>query len=169
MRNPRIFMLSLAFCLAISACDDRSAQDAFEREANQAATGISRTDATGRVIQSDPDDWRIAPFFQGFLEIQAVPYPNPSTGGRFTMELWITGVDAVQGLEIYTPHSTQPGTLLFVYEEPTVPLQTGVLTVEIEPSSLSPLRDYATARGLHRILVFDRNGNLITYGDLQVD
>ena len=40
--------------------------------------------------------------FQGFAEIIQPPYPNPSAGQRLTLEILVTGLESIFGLEIYT-------------------------------------------------------------------
>lgn len=162
----KIILLSILVC-ALAGCDRNSAQEEFEREAFAAPNNFTRTDASGNILQNDPDDWRIAPLFQGFVEINAPAYPNPSIGQRFTIELLITGLEAVSGLEIYT--RDQVGRPFILYNDNRRPLPPGLLDIYLEPAWLTPSRVYSEAIGLHRIFIYDGNGNMITYGDLKVE
>ncbi len=163
----RIPLLLLVALLAVTSCKRNSAQEQFEREAFRAPENFTRTDASGNILANDPDDWRIGPLFQGLVEINAPAYPNPSTGLRFTIELLITGFEAVSGLEIYTRDPF--GRPLLIYTDNRRPLPPGIIDIIIEPTWLVQSRVYSEAIGLHRVFFYDAMGNMITYGDLKVE
>ncbi len=165
MRTRTLFWIP--FVLILAACSRNSAQDKFESDARKAPTGITRTDASGRILSNDPDDWRIGPMFQGFVDISVPAYPNPSQNQRITIDLIISGLESVNGIEVYT--RTALGEPLFLYEIPDRPIPIGVSQIFFDPISLSPFRTYDNAIGIHRIYIYDRNGNLISYGDVEIE
>lgn len=160
------FIASFLIILSIS-CQRNSAQEEFERRAFTTPENFTKTDNNGNILVNDPDDWEIGPLFQGLVEINAVPYANPSIGLRFDFELLVTGLEAVSGLEIYA--RDQFGRPFIIYNDNRRPLPPGLVDIFIEPSWLSPSRIYSEAVGLNRIFIYDGRGNLITYGDLKVE
>lgn len=167
MKRAIPYLVVTIFAVLVLSCDRNSAQDEFERLAFSTPQNFTRSDNNGNIISNDPDDWRIGPLFEGLVEVNAVPYPNPSIGLRFNIELLITGLEAVSGLEVYT--RDQFGRPFIIYNDNRRPLPPGLLDFFIEPSWLTPSRIYSEAIGLHRIFIYDGNGNLITYGDLKVE
>ncbi|KPQ00518.1 MAG: lipoprotein of unknown function DUF3359 [Bacteroidetes bacterium HLUCCA01] len=163
----RFACLIVLTVIVSGGCTSNSDQEEFERQAFITPANITRTTAGGEVQQNDPDDWRIAPMFQGFAEIIQPPYPNPSAGQRFTLEILVTGLESIFGLEIYT--RTTFGRPVLIYTDSRRPLPPGLTDVLIEPAWLSASGTYSGAIGLHRIFIYDASGNMITYGDLQVD
>ncbi len=165
MRNRTLLWGCIVLLMA--ACTRNSAQDKFESDARRAPSGITRTDASGRILSNDPDDWRIGPMFQGFVDISVPAYPNPSRNQRITIDLIISGLESVNGIEVYT--RTAVGEPLFLYEIPDRPIPIGLSQIFFDPISLSPFRTYDDAIGIHRIYIYDRNGNLISYGDVEIE
>lgn len=160
-------VLFILVMVLLSSCKQDAGQEEFERQAFTTPSGFTQTNSNGQIINNDPDDWRIGPLFQGLIEVNAVPYANPSVGLQFRFELLVTGLEAVSGLEIY---SRDPfGRPFLVYNDNRRPLPPGLIDLAIEPSWLTPSRIYSEAIGLNRIFVYDANGNLITYGDLKVE
>ena len=160
-----IFVLFLV--IASIGCQDNSSQEEFERRAFSTPENFTKTDANGNILINDPDDWEIGPLFQGLVEINAVPYANPSIGLRFNLEILVTGLEAVSGLEIYARDPF--GRPFIIYNDNRRPLPHGLVDIFIEPSWLAPSRVYSEAIGLNRIFIYDDRGSLITYGDLKVE
>ena len=165
MSPSRVVPVLLLLALR-AGCSRDSDQENFERQAFSTPENITRTSATGEVLQNDPDDWRIAPMFQGFVDIIQPPFPNPSSGQRFTLEILITGLESIFGLEVYTRNSF--GRPVMIFSDSRRPLPPGILDINIEPAWLSTSGSYSGAIGLHRIFIYDGSGNMITYGDLEV-
>jgi hypothetical protein len=161
------FLLMMpVFLLSCSGSDD---QREFERQALSTPSGFTETDASGAVTGTvDPDDWRIAPFFQGLVEIQPA-FPNPvQTTENVTIEITITGVEAVRGLDVVAWF--EGGHVRSVYQDPSNPLNFGLKSVRFSALELSRFgTDGDEARGLRRVLIFDGNDNLISYGDIKVE
>jgi hypothetical protein len=160
-----IFLLT-ALLFSCSGSDD---QREFERQAMQQPSGFTHTDASGAVTGSvDRDDWRIAPFFQGLVEIEPA-YPNPVlTTEQIRLEITVTGIESVRGLQISA--ILDGGYYQPIYTDHTSPLNPGLKVVQFSPLDLSRFDDDSDgARGLKRILIFDGNNNLISYGDIMVE
>lgn len=166
-RFLKTIILPALVVLVLLGCKRDASQDSFEREAFRTPENFTRTDSNGKILQNDPDDWRIAPMFQGIVDIMNPAYPNPSTGARFTIELMVSGFDAINGLEVYARDLR--GLPYIIYQDTRRPLPPGIIDLFIEPSWLAASRVYSEAIGLNRIFIYDAMGNLITYGDLQVD
>jgi hypothetical protein len=166
MAFQRLLLLSL-ITLFVLSCDRDSDQEQFEREAFAQPNNFTQTNANAEIIRLDPDDWRIGPMFQGLVEMNAPAYPNPSSGTRFTVELLVTGLESVFGLEIYTRDDF--GRPYLIYTDNRRPLPPGIVDIYLEPVWFSPNRLYSTAIGLRRVFIYDGNGNLITYGDLKIE
>ncbi len=142
------------------------AQRKFEQEAFRFPSGFTRTSESGDIIEIDPDDWRVSPLYEAFVEVTPA-YPNPTTGQNVNIELLITGLGAVNGLEIY--FFDDRDNLRLLYFDERIPLPTGFTSLSINPIEFSESGTIAGALGLHRILIYDRRGNIITYGDIKVE
>lgn len=166
-----LFLLSLTGLLfaTISCSSTDDAQREFEREAFRTPSGFTQTDGSGNIISTDPDDWRVGPLFAGFVEVDQPAYPNPSTGQLVTIELLITGLGAVNGLDVLTLDDRNFFKRLFFDERR--PLPPGFTQIVINPVQFAPGSSgtISGAQGLHRVFIFDGRENLITYGDIRVD
>ncbi len=142
-------------------CDSRQQED-FLSAAFRPPEGFTRTDENGQVLSEDPDDWRVAPAFRGYLRFDPA-YPNPFSGGevrlpfqvfsslRGTLSVWAEDVEGRMRLLDEHPSLAQPGTYVFVFD----------------PTVLSPDRDLTRLQGLHRLYVY-RGNDLVSYGDLMI-
>jgi hypothetical protein len=163
--SPKFLLVTML--VVTTHCTSQSAQDSFEAQARKMPSGITRTDAVGRIISIDPDDWRIGPMFGGYVEVSVPAYPNPSRGERITIDILVSGLESVNRLQVYT--RTPTGSPLFLYEINDSPLPTGLNQIYLDPAAFAQTRSYQDAIGLHRVFVYDQNANLITYGDIQID
>lgn len=149
------------------ACTSNDAQDEFEREAYQAASGYTQTDAQGQVLELDEDDWRISPLYQGLVNINP-PFPNPANvGSPINFEITILGIQSVPGLDVQIRYPNNQWNNL--YRSFDNPLPTGATAFQIDPIQLGEFGTVESARGLHRIYFFDFNQRLISYGDILVE
>lgn len=165
-----LFIASASLSLSVQSCSSTDdAQREFEREAFRTPAGITQTDGSGNIISSDPDDWRVGPLFAGFVEVQQPAYPNPTTGQIVTIELLITGLGAVNGLDVLTLDDRNFFRRLFFDERR--PLPVGFTQIIINPVQFAPggSGTISGARGLHRVFIFDGRDNLISYGDIRVE
>ena len=159
--------LGFAVLLATNGCSSADdAQRKFENEAFRAPSGFTRTSSSGEVISVDPDDWRVSPLYAGFVEVSPA-FPNPTIGDNVTIELLITGLGAVNGLEVFS--LDEQNQLKPLFYDDRIPLPVGFSQILINPVRFGPSGTIAGARGLHRVFVFDGRENLITYGDIMVE
>jgi hypothetical protein len=161
----KFFLVFLITLSLIAGCGQSDDQRKFEQQALQPANGFTRTAPDGTVIENDPDDWRVAPFFQGLVEISPA-YPNPVlTNNQVTIEFFVTGIESVMGLEVFVRYDD--GSFRLIYDNDTAPFQTGLTLVQINPLELG--KNSPGELGLYRVIFFDRNENIITYGDIMVE
>lgn len=154
-------------------CSRSEDQVEFEREAFRTPENFTETTPSGEIVSRDENDWQIGPMFQGFVEVEVPPFPNPTRGENLRIELLITGVGTVNGLravgyyEMFDQRSYR-----VMYQHDRSPLNFGHLTFTINPADFDGNRSYNAARqvndGLHRLFIYDNRDNLITYGDIKL-
>ncbi|MDI6400667.1 hypothetical protein QLX67_01580 [Balneolaceae bacterium ANBcel3] len=173
---------ALLILLVVGGCDKSRDQVDFERNAYQIPDSFTETDAGGRVLRQDDRQWNIAPMFQGLVEIWNPAYPNPTSGGQtVTIELEIRGIDMVHGLypftlnmdklERYPLYNAGDPDGITYYRNT---LESGIIFLDIDPYILASIYGSYTAaqsenEGIHRIFLYDRHGNMITYGDIKLE
>jgi len=156
------------FIFFVSGCSQSDDQRKFEQEAFQLPEGITQTNGRGQVVNDnvDPDDWRVAPFFQGVVQVDPA-YPNPVlTNDRVTLDIHITGLDAVSGIQIHALHNINQLSPT-IYSDNRSPIPPGLLSISINPLNIPQTPE--NPQGRYRIIVFDRNYNVITYGDIEIE
>ena len=157
-----LFLFSIAI---LTGCNRSSDQRQFEQEAFSTPEGITETDDSGNVINRDPDDWRISPFFQGVIEVDPA-YPNPVlTNQLVRINYIITGVESVSGLRVFVFY--QSGNIRLIDEDIRNPLPPGIGITTLEPNLISEFPE--NPQGLYRIVITDVNENVITYGDIRIN
>ncbi|SHK97593.1 hypothetical protein SAMN04488087_2445 [Rhodothermus profundi] len=151
----------LLLLLILTGCDTRQQED-FLSAALRPPEGFTRTDENGQVLSVDPDDWRVAPAYRGYLRFDPA-YPNPFSGGEVRLpfyvfsslsgglSLWANDVEGRPRLLDEHPSLTQPGAYVFTFD----------------PAVLTPDRNLARLEGLHRLYVY-RGTDLVSYGDLMI-
>ena len=152
-----LLLAALGAGAALAGCDQAELQDRFEQDARRLPGGYTATNAGGEVLTPDADDWRTAPAYAGRAAVRPV-YPNPSGDGLpFTLDVSILTFDG------------PPGVVVRSYDAADRPFVLAELR-ETQPGnyslSFSALR--FPGRGLHRVLVQDGLGGLISYGDVLV-
>lgn len=151
---------------ALNGCTNDDEQVAFERDAFQTAAGYTRTDERGVTISQDPDDWRISPLYMGLVEVDPL-FPNPAmTSGQARLHVMVGGIDALSGLAAAVYHPDEVLETLWISQESPVP--PGLHAITLSPVEMGRLPTVESARGLHRIIVFDGRQNVISYGDVMV-
>lgn len=150
------------------SCDDADDQREFEQQAFSSPSGYTETDAGGNIINEDPDDWRIAPMFETSVRISNPAFPNPTSGDEINIHLMVQVLDAVNGLDVKFLNNRGYLSPRSLYKNNESPLTPREYVIRFRPKDLSPDGTFDSARGLHRIFIFDYNDNLITYGDVKV-
>lgn len=160
-----IHLFGFTLLILLAGCNQSSDQRDFERAAFSEPEGFTQTDNSGAVISSDPDDWRVAPFFQGLVEVDPA-YPNPvQTTGQISVDMIMTGVESVSGLRVFAFYG--PNNLQIIYEDQRRPLPPGLTSIPLSPLDVAQFPE--NPQGLYRVIVTDSNENVITYGDIRVD
>jgi hypothetical protein len=160
-----IAILSVSLLVFASGCNQSSDQRDFERAAYSEPDGFTRTNAQGQVSERDPDDWRVAPFFQGLIDIDPA-YPNPvQSNDQVSIDLIVTGVESVSGLRVFAFYG--PNNLSILFEDQRRPLPPGLTAIPLSPLDIAQFPE--NPQGLYRVVVTDGNENVITYGDIRVE
>lgn len=164
---------TLLFCtmaLLFFSCGQDDEQREFEQKAFQLPEGITETEANGTIISEDPDDWRTSPFFQGLVYINP-PFPNPITiGNQLNIEVEVSGIDAVSGLTVAVLFEVGAGAQFRpLYTVNQNPLPPGLTSISINPVELGRFNTIESARGIHRLIIYDNRENIISYGDVRVE
>ena len=154
--NSAIF---LALLLAVGACDTTGQQDEFAKDAGRAPSGIAQTDAGGTIVSDDKDDWRTAPVFAGKISLRPA-YPNPTpVDGFVTLPVTVTAFREIVGpLSIKVVRQG----LLYTLDAIDSPGEPGAYIFQFSAALIG-------ARGLHRLYVFDGTGEIVSYGDVEIE
>lgn len=159
----------LLLCLVIQACTVNQDQQQFENEAYTLPSNYTPVDVHGEIDKDreDPDDWRIGPMFSGIVEISYPANPNPvAYNSHFEIDLYFNSSDRISGLNVLA-FRDDPDRPMFILEEPGSDIDNGVFSIRLTPA------DFHTGGvgmdPLYRILIFDANENLITYGDVKIN
>lgn len=159
-------------CLLMTGCSKSDDQREFENQALSEPQGITETDLNGNVISTDPDDWRISPMYQGLITIgtpdNQPPHPNPlSFNQELTINIYIRSLETLSRLEVYAfelPSEANSPTIA-VREDISSPT---LETITLSGQLISGSSGGSQASGLYRIIIYDGQQNVVTYGDIQI-
>lgn len=152
--------------LVISGCQAQQDQRDFEANAISPPSGITVTDIHGVTPEgaTDPDDWRSSPFYSGIIDISpARPNPVLSTE-EVVIELYMdldTRVSRIQAVVLHDNGETPP-----LDDISGAPLPPGRHELRFPASSLTRT---VSPQGLFRVLVYDGDWQIISYGDIEVE
>lgn len=165
LKTPNLLLLLCGMLLL--SCSKSNDQRRFEDQALTPPQNISEYTANGQPVQNrnDPDDWRIGPMFRSLVTIQTPAHPNPvNFNSSFAIDIDIRGFESINGLQIFAfQDPNRPIGPLFVSEQSQLP--PGVTTVILEPTQFA---QSASGDTVFRILIYDNQQNLISYGDIEV-
>ena len=170
-REKNLFAGLLLFMILVVACSRSQDQVEFEKNAFQIPTGFTETTPNGEIISVDEDDWRIGPMFQGLIEVEVPPFPNPTRGESLEMQLLINGrINGIRAVAYYDMFDERTWRLLDEHNQS--PVEDMLVILTINPADFDRTRSYSAARninnGLHRLFIYDNRNNLITYGDIKL-
>ncbi|MTI88806.1 MAG: hypothetical protein FH748_12635 [Balneolaceae bacterium] len=161
------FLLFVTLGTLLLSCTNNDAQREFEEQAYQQPSNITQTNDSGTITSADNDDWREGPLFEGLIDIRP-PFPNPvDVSSVINFEFEVTGVQSVNGLVLTIRYTD--GSFGNVYFNQQTPLPPGISAFQINPAELGQFGTVESARGLHRVYLFDLNNRLISYGDIKVE
>ena len=158
---PRLAVL-LAFAAALlGACDSAgqvtAEQEAFRLAALAVPGGITETTPDGRVLREDPDDWRTSPLYASRFFFAAAPFPNPlGVGGRLQIGASLSGSGAA-----LVPYRLDGAGSLRLIRGVTGTTEGSAPLFTIPAAELG-------GPGLHRLVLLDPRGEVVTYGDVRV-
>ncbi|MDX2129885.1 MAG: hypothetical protein SFU91_12705 [Chloroherpetonaceae bacterium] len=133
-------------------------------EITSEVSGITRTDAQGRVLQQDPDDWRIQRNFNGFISLDPL-YPNPTSNGIVSIGIRYSLPSPIR-LDILSTSTANTPVLVGSFNTPSFGTQFYTFNLQ----SLSATGNLAELKGkIFRLRFYDGSGALITYGDVQFE
>ncbi len=163
------FAAALALAALLPACDAFEQQNAFRLAALAEPSGITRTDTEGNVLDTDPNDWRVSPLYGPAADIRvsvvSPAYPNPAQEDDLvTLRLLVEGASIPGGLSL-VGLVEQDGRLRYVELDPGQPGQ-GFVDFAFRPAQQFT---FAQGGGLRRLVVFDGQGEPVTYGDLLIE
>lgn len=150
----------VALILLIGAgCDTQEQQKDFLDDAFSPPSGFTRTDADGRILSDDKDDWRTAPIYTGRVLIDPA-FPNPVSGAFIAIPVRVREFNAVPGgLEVVSFDENQIPRRLDAVREASDP---GAYVLSFNPTLLD-------VRGLVRVFILDGRGEMVSYGDILID
>ncbi len=155
-------LLALLALLLAAGCDtQRGDQEAFVEMANLPPKNFARTDASGTILEDDPDDWRTAPFFAGKISFRPA-YPNPTTGEPVTLPFTVLEFNAISNRLVLRARDPGDPNRLILLDDLTNASETGGHDFRFAPGLIG-------IPGLHRLFVFDAVGEIVTYGDLKLE
>lgn len=163
----RTFFIIISFIGFISACTNSDEQVNFEKDAFKTPDSFTQTTSSGEIISRDNDDWRVSPLYINTVEVFRPAYPNPTVVQQITVEFLVSGIESVSGLVGYVLR--QDRSLSQVYRNSNNVLPTGLISIQLDPSIFSFSGTLSGAQGLHRLLFYDLNDRLITYGDIKIE
>ncbi|GAB5408284.1 MAG: hypothetical protein BalsKO_06490 [Balneolaceae bacterium] len=165
MKLPAHKILYLFIFITILSCTSNDAQESFERQAFSQAEGITQTDNNSNVVgEPDEDDWRTSPFYSAIANVEPA-FPNPILyGTTATIDIDMRGNSLTSLLELgyfdFQDRWTQLDLREDISEFSTTPL---TINSQIFGTNAS------LARGFYRVVVFDGNQRVITYGDIEIE
>lgn len=174
MITPNLSKL-LLFCsifFGLMACSKSEAQRDFEEQALSPPSGIRAMTANGTPVpngERDDSDWRTAPNFSGLFSVQTAAYPNPvSYNDRVEILIDIKAVDAVNGLTIYAFRQASDLRTANPLEMQQGWLEPGLQSIIIDVSSFASSSGTGTIGNTYRLIFYDEQQTVITYGDVLV-
>ena len=164
LKKPLTYFLFISGLILSTACTNNEAQNKFEAQAYSEPSGYTETDLHQDIVQLDSDDWRVSPLYLGLVQIEPL-YPNPvEYGSTANLDIYFRGSTISSILDLhYIPKSGGnpiPIQTLDVNDD----WDTVSFTIDTRQFGSTPNQ----AQGLYRLLVFDGNLRMVTYGDILI-
>lgn len=167
------FIFALGFALLISAgCSKSDDQRDFENQALTAPSGITETNSSGEITGStDESDWQVSPMYRGLISIgfddSQAPHPNPlGLNENLTLQVKFNVSDPVDALAVRKfrlPSDSQFPQLRFFQQDELSTFNTITLQGQEIASG-----EGAGAEEIYRLLIYDGNQNMISFGDVRI-
>ena len=167
MKNSVFRILFIAIFFISPACSSDNDQRDFEREAYSYPSGFTKTDEHGKVIENDPDDWRIAPLYQGLISKVGPSSPNPlSFGSEADLDIFINSAQTTSFISLEYRNVNDEWREIDYRE---LRSEAGTVNLKIDSYLFSTSGSAESARGLNRVYLFDDNNHIISYGDIMIE
>ena len=151
------FLLATPLFVGCDATSIGELQRVFEFDAVGVPDGVTRTDARGNVLSEDDRDWRTAPVYSSQFTLTFLPYPNPASP---TESVQFAGTFSGSNGALIPYRLTAQGDL------------SRIQAVTGSTEGTAPLFSFPAGQlggpGLHRVVLLDRQGRIVTYGDVEV-
>ncbi|MEX0769281.1 MAG: hypothetical protein WD035_01020 [Balneolaceae bacterium] len=162
-------MFWILFLSALVSCGQQDDQREFEREAYSSPENFTETQNGHEIVREDPDDWRIAPFFEGLVDEVTPAWPNPvQSTDAVNLQVTLSGTQSVMGFTLY-PLDPETGELRAPIFDDQGTHDFGILSIQFNANELFEFTNPESRVDLYRVVLFDRNGNIISYGDIMVN
>ncbi len=165
MISFRLFLI-LIVSFFVASCTNNDAQVKFEQQAFSDANGITRTNQNGGIEgEPDDDDWRTSPFYSGLVTVEPA-FPNPVLYGTTTeINMDFVGNSFTSYVQlVYFDFNDRPTQLAERFDI----LENDFFTLRFNAGELFG-SDVSTARGTYRLIIFDGNNRVISYGDITIE
>ena len=169
---PKVFKICLYFvtALLLFSCRENEAQRDFEQKAFAEPSGITEMSVTGVRVENgeqDTDDWRTGPDFVGSFSVETPAYPNPvNLSGNIQLLVSVNSFQSVSGLQVYAYQ--QPGRAIGPLFTRNGQLDTGFIEIRINVEQFASSTGTGNLGNLYRIVIYDANLNVMSYGDVEV-
>jgi hypothetical protein len=164
-------IVTIIVTAALAGCSQSEDQRNFEERALLPPSGIMAMNANGAPAdggEEDPDDWQIAPEFQGTIDVQTAAFPNPvSFNSTFEILIEIQSFQSVSGLQVFA--FQQPNNLIGPLFQQTGELNPGFNTIQLSPRQFASEAGTGNLGSLYRIIIYSSRQEVITYGDVQIE
>lgn len=165
------FMLICFGIAALASCSESEDQRDFREQALSGPSGIMAMTVNGTPVEdgeNDADDWRTAPAFTGLTGVEVTPvFPNPvSFNSSFELQVNIKGSGFVNGLQIFAFQDPNDPTLLRTESQTQ---NARLCTFRISPQEFASSAGTGNLGNLYRIVIYDGRGDIISYGDVQIE
>lgn len=174
MRFRSLYFIYIAYIIVFSfaGCSKSDDQRDFENHALNPPSGITETNSSGEIVgNTDQDDWRVGPMYRGLISIgyteSPAPYPNPlGYNQNLTLEIKFHVSDPVDAIEIrkFRTVGEQPVQIRYLQQDEL----TGFNTVTL-PGKEIAYGEGSNASDTYRLMIYDGNYNLISYGDIKIE
>lgn len=161
---PRILFFAALLALLFGCNDEPDSEES-------PIENFTRTNQNGQILSEDGNDWRIANRYSGEIAFSQVPYPNPTSTAQVQLTLQFASPLGFAQLDFLAiTKDGIPVNYPVILETDLNPPNRGAKVYRLDLAKISPNRNLSDLRGrLFRVRLIDVAGNLITYGDVQIE
>lgn len=171
--NKSVFWIATFSSLLLVGCSKSDDQRNFENQALTTPDEITETNGSGEIVgATDPDDWQVSPMYNQLISISSElsdpPHPNPLPYNEtLNLQVEFNVSDPVNTIAIRKfrlPSDAQYPLLRLLDQSELIDFN----SIPLEGSNIAEGAGTG-GKGLYRILIYDGNQNLISYGDVRIE